>query len=345
MGRSLRCAAFPLLLCAVAVSAQERMAVLEFFGRPNGQFCREAGPAMLTLQAETSGRAILLEYDYDRFATGRVSRFWAARPSAVYLPLVMAGSGYRTSTGQVDYERDYRAMIEAELARSPEAAVGAYWRRFGDAVRAYVRVTNLSASPLTTAEEGAIWVVAWENARIGVSDTWVRGTAFRALTESVAPGATLAATVDTASLAGADWERISSVALVERRPGGAGAYDMLQAAVAEPAALAASPVALTLTAAEPAAEVALAGPYVLTWTAAADVPWLAVSPTAGALPGTATVSLVAAVLPAGGGTGQVRFEAAGDGMSFSATVSVAVPVRVRPPRRRLYAEPPGGRVR
>jgi hypothetical protein len=330
-----------LLLCAVAVSAQERLAVLEFFGRPNGQFCREAGPAMLALQAEMSGRAVLLEYDYDRFATGRVDRFWAARPSAMYLPLVMVGSGYRTSTGQVDYEREYRAMIEAELARSPEAAVSAYWRRSGDAVRVYVRVTNLRASPLTTAEEGAIWVIAWENARIGVSDTWVRGTAFRALTESLAPGATLVATVDTASLAGADWERVSSLALVERRPGGAGAYDMLQAAVAQPAALAAFPTTLTLTAAEPTAEVALAGPHALTWTAAADVPWLAVSPTTGALPGTATVSLIVAMLPAGGGTGQVHFDAAGDGMSLSATVSVMGPVRVRPPRRRLYAQPPG----
>jgi len=342
MGRSLRCTAFPLLLCAVAVSAQERLAVLEFFGRPNGQFCREAGPAMLALQAETSGRAVLLEFDYDRFATGRVDRFWAARPSAMYLPLVMVGSGYRTSTGQVDYERAYRAILEAELARAPEAAVSAYWRKSGDAARVYVRVTNSRGSALTTAEAAAIWVIAWENGRIGVSDTWVRGTALRALTESLAPGATLAATVDTPSLVGADWERISTVAFLERRPGGAGAYDMLQAAVAAPVGFTVSPTTVALTTAGPAAEVALAGPYVLTWTATADVSWLAVSPTTGALPGTATVSLVPSALPAGGGTGQVHFEAVGDEMSVSATVSVAAPVRVRPPRRRLYAQPPGG---
>jgi hypothetical protein len=342
MGRSLRHAAFLVLLGAVGVSAQERLAVLEFFGRPAGQFCSEAGPAMLALQAEMAGRAVLLEYDYDRFWSGRVDRFWAARPSAMYLPLVMVGSGYRTSTGQVNYVRDYRAMLEAELARTPEATVSAYWRRSGDAARVYVRVTNLRGSALTTAEDTAIWVIAWENGRIGVSDTWVRGTVLKPLTETLAPGATLAATVDTPSLAATHWESISTLALLERRPGGTGVYDMLQAAVAAPAGLSVSPTALAPTIAEPAAEVALAGPYVLTWTAATDVPWLAVSPTAGALPGTATVSLVPSALPAGGGTGQVHFEAVGDGMSVSATVSVAAPVRVRPPRRRLYAEQPGG---
>jgi hypothetical protein len=342
MGRSLRCTLFLLLFCAAAVSAQERLAVLEFFGRPNGQFCSEAGPAMLSLQGEMAGRAVLLEYDYDRFWSGRVDRFVAACPWAIYLPLVMVGSGFRTSTGHVDYEREYRGMLEAELARAPEAAVSAYWRRSGDAARVYVQVTNLRGSALTSEENAAIWVIAWENGRIGVSDTWVRGTALSPLTESLAPGATLAATVNTASLVGVDWERISTMALLERRPGGSGVYDMLQAAVAAPVGLTVSPTALAPTIAEPIADVALAGPYVLTWTAATDVPWLAVSPLSGELPGTATVSLVLSALPAGGGTGQVHFEAVGDGMSVSGTVSVAAPARVRRPRRRLYAQPPGG---
>jgi hypothetical protein len=342
MGRSLRYVAFLWLLCAVTVSAQERLAVLEFFGRPNGQFCSEAGPAMLALQAEMAGRAVLLEYDYDRFWSGRVDRFWAARPSAMYLPLVMVGSGYRTSTGQVSYEREYRAMLNAELARAPEAVVSGYWRKSGDAARVYVQVTNLRDSALTTAEDAAIWVIAWENDRIGVSDTWVRGTVLRSLTQPLAPGATLAATVDTASLTGVNWERISALACLERRPGGSGVYDMLQAAVAAPVGLAVSPTTLAPTIAEPSAEVALSGPYVLTWTAAADVPWLSVSPPSGALPATVAVSLVPSALPPGGGTGVVHFAAVGDGMSVSATVSVAAPVRIRRPRRRLYAQPPGG---
>jgi hypothetical protein len=330
------------LLGGAAVSAQERLAVLEFFGRPNGQFCSEAGPAMLALQAEMAGRAVLLEYDYDRFWTGRVDRFWAARPSAMYLPLVMVGSGYRTSGGQVSYEHDYRAMLNAELARAPEAVVSAYWRRSGDAARVYVHVTNLRVSALTSTEDAAIWVIAWENDRIGVSDTWVRGTVLRPLTEPLAPGATLAATIDTTSLAGVDWQLISTLACLERRPGGSGVYDMLQAAVAAPVGLTVSPTTLAPTIAEPTAEVTLSGPYVLTWTAAPDVPWLSVSPTSGALPATVTVSLVPSALPAGGGTGVVHFDAVGDGMSVSATVSVAAPLRVRRPRRRLYSQQSGG---
>jgi hypothetical protein len=65
---------------------------------------------------------------------------------------------------------------------------------------------------------------------------------------------------------------------------------------------------------------------------------------AGGLPGPARVSLVPSALPAGGGTGQVHFEAVGDRMSFSTTVSVTAPGRVRPLRRRLHAQPPGGGV-
>jgi hypothetical protein len=341
MGRPLRCLVLVLSLCASAATGQQRLAVLEFFGRPNGQFCSEAGPAMLSLQGEMAGRAVLLEYDYDRFASGRVDRFWAARPSAMYLPLVMVGSGYRTSSGQVDYAREYRGMLEAELARPPEAAVNAYWRRSGAAARVYVQVTNLRASALTPEEAAAIWVIAWENGRIGVSDTWVRGTARTPLADSLEPGAILTVTIDTPSLVGVDWERISALACLERRPGGAGVYDMLEAAVAASAGLAVSPNTLALSAASPSAEVALSGPHVLTWTAAADVPWLAVSPTAGAVPATAAVSLVPEGLAGGGGTGHVHFEAAGDGMSLSTTVSVAFPARVRPPRRRLYSQQPG----
>jgi hypothetical protein len=56
---------------------------------------------------------------------GRVDRWWAAYTgsSSVYLPLVMVGSGYEVIQGSVAYEREYRRMLNDELARAPGAAL------------------------------------------------------------------------------------------------------------------------------------------------------------------------------------------------------------------------------
>jgi hypothetical protein len=135
-----------LLLGATFGAADDRFAVFEFFGRPAGAFCSAAGPAMITLQSEFRGRAVLLEYDYDAFLHGRQDRFWASGASARYLPLVMVGSGYRTSSGAENYEPVYRSMINDELARPARATVSAYWRRAANAVRAYVEVRTCCRS-------------------------------------------------------------------------------------------------------------------------------------------------------------------------------------------------------
>ncbi len=146
MGRRLRLVLISLLLGTTFGAADDRFAVLEFFGRPNGAFCSAAGPAMITLQSEMRGRAVLLEYDYDAFRFGRQNRFWASDASARYLPLVIVGSGYRTSSGAENYEPVYRSMINDELARPARATVSAYWRRVANTMRAYVEVRTCCRS-------------------------------------------------------------------------------------------------------------------------------------------------------------------------------------------------------
>ena len=185
--RALRLALIPLLLGATFGVADDRFALLEFFGRPSGAYCSAAGPAMTALQSEMRGRAVLLEYDYDAFMSGRQDRFWASGASASYLPLVMVGSGYRTSSGQVNYKPVYRSMINDDLARPARAAVSAYWRRVANAMRAYVEVRNLGATPLRINQEAAIWLIAYQNSSIGVGTNWVRSTARRYLPFDLAP--------------------------------------------------------------------------------------------------------------------------------------------------------------
>ncbi len=325
---------------AAAAAAQQRLAVLEFFGRPTGGYCSAAGPTMIRLQSEMEEAAVLLEYDYDQFPSGRLDRFLAARPRPPYLPLVMVGSGFKISDGLVDFEPEYRAMIEAELARPAEADVSAYWRRVGDRMRVYVRAVNRRDEALTPSEEAAIWVLVWEEGTtLGVSRTWVRATGGVSLSDPLDPGAAATMVVNSPQLTGVNWARLSALAMVERRPGGSGGYDMLQATLAAPPGLDVSPGELVLSRARPTVEVSLAGPHVLSWSATWDVPWLDVTPSGGTVPAAPTIALSSDEWPPQPATGTVRFDAQGDGMTFSATVAVTAAERLRHSGPRLTPAP------
>ncbi len=328
-----------LVLGAVLAAAGDRLAVLEFFGRPSGTYCSAAGPAMTALQHEYAGRAVLLEYDYDLFPYGRQDRFWATGVSAYYLPLVMVGSGFRTSSGSADYERVYRTMLEAELARAPRAEVRAYWRRQGSALRAYVSLTNPGPSDILVNRDAGIWVIAYErDATAGVSETWAQSTALWYLPHDLESGQCLSAIIDTPAVVDLDWERVAGLVLVEDRPAGA-AYDMLQAAEALPADLYLAPERPVVGARGGTAALELAGPHVLSWTASSEVPWLVVEPSSGTLPATVSVELRPELRPAAATEGTISFTAIGDGMSFSTTSTVTVGPPLRRGDRRIAPAP------
>ena len=336
MGHRLRWLFLPLLLGAAFGAAEDRFAVLEFFGRPDGGYCSAAGPAMIALQEEMQGQAVLLEYDYDAFLYGRQDRFWATGASAMYLPLVMVGNGYRTSSGSVNYEPVYRSMINDELARPVRAAVSAFWQRTTNTMRAYVEVLNLGDTDLEIDQEASIWLIAYENASIGVSTTWVRSTAQRHLPYDLAPGESATAIIDSWPMTGVDWSRMAGLVVIEDRPGGHGSYDMLQATEALPAGLTAAPDHLVLSSSgSSGAEVVLTGPHVLSWTASSDVSWIEVTPSSGNLPATPILTVRPEQRPWVENEGVVTFSATGDGMEFSATVSVTVGARHRRGARRV----------
>lgn len=320
MGRALRLAPL-VLLAAGAARGEERLAVFELFVRGAGAYCIAAAPSVIALQDEMAGKALLLEYPYDSFLQGRVDRFWAAYSGpSPYLPLVVVGSGNDVCQGPVDYAARYRQMIEAERARPPRASLRAFGRTSGAGLRVWGTLTNTGAAVLLRGTTPTFWAVAWEDGRVGLTKTFVRATASKALAADVPPGGTANVTVDLPSLGGADPGKVRALLLLEDRPAG-GRWDALQAAVAQPAALSAAPTELTVGPDAPEAGVALDGPYVLGWTAVADVPWLEVSPASGtSVPARVTLRLSGAA-PAGT-RGNVLFTASGEGMSFTASVAV-----------------------
>jgi hypothetical protein len=324
-----------LLLGTTFAAANDRFAVFEFFGRAGCPNCDAAVRAMTALESEMRGRAVLLKYDYDSFLYGRQNRFWASAGSADYLPLVMVGSGYRTSSGAVDYEAVYRSMINDELARPPRAAATAYWRRVGDAMRVYVEVRNLGATDLELDRDAAIWLIIYENASTGGGSTWVKAAGQRYLPFDLAPGETATMIIDTPAMSGVEWSRIAGLVLVEDRPDPAGAYDMVQAAEALPADLSATPDHLVMSPYRPVAEVVLTGPHVLSFSASSDVGWIEVTPSSGTVPTTVILTLRPELRPPSATQGSVSFAATGDGMAFSATVSVVVGAQSRRAGRRV----------
>ena len=318
--------------------ADDRLAVFEMFGRNVCGNCNAAGRVVTELQHEYEGRAVLLEYDYNLFLHGRQDRFWATGVSAYYLPLMMVGSGYRTSSGVVEFDRVYRGMLDDELARAPRAAVTAYWRRAGSSMRAYVHVRNLGPTDLEVRGEAGIWLIAYENADTGNTETWVQSTALWYLPHDLEPGQILTAVIDTPAMGGLDWERMAGLVLVEDRPAG-GAYDMLQAAEALPADLYLAPERPLVGARGGTAALELAGPHVLSWTAASEVPWLVVEPSSGTLPATVSVELRPELRPAAATEGTISFTASGDGMSFSTTATVTIGPPLRRGDRRIAPTP------
>jgi hypothetical protein len=313
-----------LFLLSAEARAEERLGVFEFFGRTTGSLCQGAAPDVISLQRDLAGRAVLLEYAYDTFNSGRITRWWDAYSGTgtVYLPLITIGSGFSVCQG-TEHPSHYRAMLEAELARPAEASIHAWSRRSGSGMQIFVRAENSSAKPLTADQLPTLWAIAWEDARIGLTDTWVRATSSLTLSGTLPPGGVATATIDLPAVPANDWSRIRSLVLLDHRPAGSSRYDLLQASISRPAALEVTPGTMTLDASKPEAEVAIDGPHVLSWSATPDVPWLEVSPTSGGVPSVPKVRLVGSPSPSDK-IGTIRLAASGGGMDFSATVTVNV---------------------
>jgi hypothetical protein len=127
-------------------------------------------------------------------------------------------------------------MVDAELARAPEAAIEARWWRDGDKARFSVELTNQGGTTLSTAANDAtVHAVVYEDTQVGTTDRYARAAVSTGVATPLAPGASATFSLETAGLTGVDWEQLHFLVLVDYRPGGAsGAYDMLQAAVALP---------------------------------------------------------------------------------------------------------------
>jgi hypothetical protein len=190
------------------------------------------------LAGEYAGQPVVfLEQNVDNALGSRLNRWWAAfdwsRPTT--LPLVMASSGHRISNGRVDFYNTYKAMVEAELARPPQADIQATYRRSGSKFQVEVRVKNLSGVTLSaSANSATVHVLVYEETDVGLTGRFVRAAVSTGISPGLAHGATASFNLETPALSGVNWARLHVIALVDYRPAGmSGPYDMLQAANAK----------------------------------------------------------------------------------------------------------------
>ncbi len=274
---------------------------------------------------------LFLEQNVNLPVGTRYNRWWAACGCAsAYLPLVMVDSGHRISSAwQNDFEAAYRALVDAELARPPRAEIEAYARQVGSRVRVYARVVNASGTPLSAGRNDAtLHALVWEDARAGVTGHIVRAAPSTGVSPEVADGSEFTATLETPTLSNVNWNALHTAVLADYIPAPGPAYDMLQAAVAEPAALYIEPGIVTLAVdagfpTDRSAGLQVRGPYVLSWTAVTDSPWITVAPDHGTAGSQPSVTVRAAMLSPGWQEGAATLTASStDGMSFATTVTV-----------------------
>jgi hypothetical protein len=278
-------------------------------------------------------QVIFLEQDVDLSKGKRQDRWWAAYvgSSDVYLPLVMVDSGHQISNGsQTDFKAAYRKLVDPELVRPPRAEIEAYSRQVGARIRIYARLKNTGGPTLSSVANGAtLHALVWEDKQVGVTSRFVRAAPYVAVSPEVAPEGEYTATLETPDFAGVNWSALHTVVLADYRPGSGTAYDMLQGALARPAALAADPGTVTVAIEandrdDRLVPLRLLGPYVLTWTASADVSWITVSPDAGPISAQPSLIVAAQRLAPGWQHGVVTFTASSeDGMSLAQTVPVS----------------------
>ena len=255
-------------------------------------------------------------------------RWWAhGAPSQVTLPLVMVDSGQSVSNGYLNFQAEYSAMVNTSLARSPKGQLSAYYNRVNNVVYYQVQVTNQSGTVLNYNTNGAsVSAILYEDARVQLTNRFARGVSEGSIT-NLANGASAVYNLQVTAPAGVNWNKMHYLTLADYRPGGAsGAYDQLQAAIAAPTGVDPAGLFFLIKKSGTAASqsVTIAGLPSMSWTAAASAPWINLSAASGNASAPPQISVNPALLADGYQSGTVSFQAPGNLLADSVSVSAYV---------------------
>jgi hypothetical protein len=194
----------------------------------------------------------------------------------------MVDSGNNARAGPAAYIAAYSTMVDASMARQPQAEVQAFWVRQGNKVNFSVQVKNLSGKTLSSSNDATVHAIVYQQQHLQLTGRYVV-SAVKTSISSLANGATGTYTLQTGDLIGVDWSKLHYIALVDYIPNSTlGKYDMLQAAEATllPEVQPEQLVFLVDNddTSVPSQSAQVQGPSSLTWNASESAAWLSVSP-------------------------------------------------------------------
>jgi len=199
---------------------QERLVVFEGFLRPTCGICQRASIAIDQLASAFSTEPVVfIEYDVDGSSNGREDRWWNAYrygggEGSVFLPLAMIDSGNQISNGEVDFKNVYSDMVNVSLLRPPKVDISASWRLSTDEIETTIDITNFSAINLSYDNQATIFMIVYENNRVGLTDRYVRSVVREEIT-NLAPGANANFILTTNELVVDDWNNIDVIVLAD----------------------------------------------------------------------------------------------------------------------------------
>jgi uncharacterized repeat protein (TIGR01451 family) len=227
-----------------AAPAQERLVVFESFMVPGDSGSMSAGAVIDQLAGEYTGQPVLfLEQNYNNALGNRWSRWWAAYASSGGSddpPLSMVDSGNQIHGGYVSDQQsydDYKAMVDAALARPGRVGIQFTTQRVGNKVQFNVQLTNSSGTNLGPNNRAQVHAIVYEKHRPSdpgfdhITRRIVRGAVAADVNPLLYSGESRAFTLETEDLTSVvNWDRVRTLVLADYRPNSwTGPYDMLQA--------------------------------------------------------------------------------------------------------------------
>ena len=236
----------------------------------------------------------------------------------------MVDSGHNARAGPAAYIAAYSTMVDASLARLPQAELQATWVRQGDKVNFSVQVKNMSGKTLSPSNDATVHAIVYQQQHLQLTGRYVVSAVENSIS-SLANGATGTYTLQTGDLIGVDWSKLHYIVLVDYIPNSSSEkYDMLQAAVAQPAAFV-QPDQLVFLVDDgdttiPNQSAQVQGPSSLTWNASESAAWLTVSPGSGTPANQPQFSVSKAALAGGWQQAVVSFSSPDGALSDQVTV-------------------------
>lgn len=268
------------------------------------------------LAEEYAGQPVVfLEYNVNGPFYSRSSRWWAASgQDYASLPMVMVDSGNQYTSGYLNFETVYKAMVDTSMPRLPQAALQAYAWREGNQVGFYAQVQNLSGVTLSPANNATLHGIVYEDIHAGATNRYVRAAVSTAITELL-PDGTATFSMETADLEGVNWDKLHYIVLVDYTPlAPDGAYDMLQAVQAAliPAPFNVDPISISFCVEpenpyDPTLALNITGAGFLEWSAQEAIPWLTIAPDSGTVSTQPVLTADIAQVPAGVSQGTITF--------------------------------------